>query len=332
MAAELLPVSTRSDRVPNPQAQAVLDERERAGGRPMHKAPVAESRAGQYAWVPYMGAPQQVAAVENRFIPGPTAELPIRIYRPDAEADLPALVAFHGGCWIVGNIDLADRPFRALANATGCTVVAVNYQKAPEHPYPAPLHDCFAGWLWTVEHAADLGIDPTRIGVLGDSAGGNLAAAVCLKARAEQAPEPAVQVLIYPALDWALETPSARDMAEGFGLTTVDMAWSWEQYVPDEQLRETPLVSPLRSPSLTGLPPAVVVTAGFDVLRDEAFTYAERLSQEGVLVHHHHYPGTIHGFLWMGAAVDECERMMGEIGASLEALFGSSDALAKRPA
>lgn len=323
MAQELLSVSTRSDSVPNAQAQAVLDERERAGGRPMHQAPVTESRAGQYEWVPYMGSPEQVATVENRFIPGPTAELPIRVYRPEAEGDLPALVAFHGGCWIVGNIDLADCPFRALANATGSVVVAVNYQKAPEHPFPVPLDDCFAGWMWTVEHAAELGIDPARIGVVGDSAGGNLAAAVCLKARAEQVPGPAVQVLIYPALDWSLETPSARDLSEGFGLTTADMVWSWEQYAPEERVRDEPFVSPLRAPILAGLPPAVVVTAGFDVLRDEAFAYADRLTQAGVPVHHHHYPGTIHGFLWMGAAVDECDRMLGEVAVSLKTLLGA---------
>lgn len=317
-------MSTRSDRAPNAQAQAVLDGRERAGGRPLHQAPVAESRAAQYAWVPYMGPPQQVASVVNAFIPGPTAELPIRVYRPEVEGGLPALVAFHGGCWIVGNVDLADRPFRALANATGSVVVAVNYQKAPEHPFPAPLDDCFAGWRWTVEHAAELGIDPDRIGVVGDSAGGNLAAAVCLRARAEQLPGPAVQILIYPALDWSLQTPSARDLADGYGLTTADMAWSWKQYAPEERLRDEPLVSPLRAPSLVGLPPAVVVTAGFDVLRDEAFAYTERLAQAGVPVLHHHYPGTIHGFWWMGAAVDECSHMLGEVAVSLTALLGAA--------
>lgn len=321
MAQELLPVSARSDSVPNAQAQAVLDERARAGGRPMRQAPVAESRASQYEWVSYMGPPQPVASVENRFIQGLTAELPVRVYRPDVEGALPALVAFHGGCWIVGNIDLADRPFRAIANATGSVVVAVNYQKAPEHPFPVPLDDCFAGWAWTVEHAGELGIDPTRIGVVGDSAGGNLAAAVCLRAQAERMPGPAVQVLIYPAVDWAMDTPSARDMSEGYGLTTADMAWSWEQYVPDARLRGEPYVSPLRARSLAGLPPAVVVTAGFDVLRDEGVAYADRLLADGVPVHHHHYPGTIHGFLWMMDAIDECSEMLNDVAKSATLLL-----------
>jgi acetyl esterase len=292
----------------------------------MHQAPVAESRAAQYEWVPYMGPPQEVASVVDRFIPGPTAEIPVRIYRPDGQGDLPALVAFHGGCWIVGNIDLADRPFRALANATGSVVVAVNYQKAPEHPFPVPLDDCFAGWSWTVAHAAELDIDPNRIGVVGDSAGGNLAAAVCLKAREVGVTGPAAQVLIYPALDWTLTTPSAREMAEGYGLSTVDMAWSWQQYVPDESMRNDPKASPLRAASLKGLPPAVVVTAGFDILRDDGFAYVERLAQDGVPVRHLHFPGAVHGFLWMAAAVDECDLMLREIARSLVALYANDTA------
>ena len=311
-----------SDAVPNAQARAVLDERLLTGGRPMRETAVAESRAAQYDWVAYMGEPEPVATVEDRFIPGPTAELPVRIYRPDVGGVLPALVAFHGGCWIVGNIDLVDRPFRALANATGCVVVSVNYQKAPEHRFPVPLDDCQAGFRWAVEHAAELGIDPTRVGVVGDSAGGNLAAAVCLQARADDGPVPAAQVLIYPAVDGSLNTPSARECAEGYGLTTLDMAWSWQQYAPDAATRNNPRVSPMRAASLAGLPPAVVVTAGFDILRDEGIAYVERLRADGVSVAHHHYPGTIHGFLWMQAAVDECGQMLRAVSGSLHGVLG----------
>jgi acetyl esterase len=300
----------------------VLDERLLSGGRPLREASVAESRAAQYDWVPYMGEPDPVAVVEDRFIPGPTAELPIRIYRPDVGGVLPALVAFHGGCWVVGNIDLVDRPFRALAHATGCVVVSVNYQKAPEHRFPVPLDDCRAGFRWAVEHATELGIDPARIGVVGDSAGGNLAAAVCLQARDGGGAMPAAQVLIYPAVDWSLDTPSARECAEGYGLTTSDMAWSWQEYAPDPATRNHPLVSPLRATSHAGLPPAVVVTAGFDVLRDEGIAYVERLRADGVPVDHHHYPGTIHGFLWMRAAVDECDQMLRAVSGSLHRALG----------
>ena len=313
-------MSALAEAIPNAQARAVLRERVQAGGRPMHEAPVAESRASQWEWVPYMGDPEPVT-VEHRFIPGPTAELPVRVYRPEGEAPLPALVAFHGGCWIVGNIDVADRPFRALANATGCVVVSVNYQKAPEHPFPVPLDDCCAGFAWTVEHAEELGVDPSRVGVVGDSAGGNLAAAVCLKAKLVGGPRPAVQVLVYPAVDSSLDTPSAKEFAEGYGLTTADMAWSWRQYAPDPAVRDNPLAAPLRASSLEGLPRAVVVTAGFDVLRDEGLAYADRLQADGVAVARHHYPGTIHGFMWMGAAVDECRQMLRDVADTLRGIL-----------
>ena len=244
------------------QSCAVLAERAAASSRPMHEAPVAESRAAQWEWLPYMGDVLDLAKVEDRFIPSPTAEIPVRVYTPPGQGPFPALVVFHGGCWIVGNIELADRPHRMLAAATGCVVVAVNYQKAPEHRFPVPLNDCYAGYVWTLAHAAELGIDPSRVGVAGDSAGGNLAAAVCLLARSRETVRPAVQVLIYPALDWRLDTPSAQEFAEGYGLTTEDMRWSWYQYVVDDAALNDPLVSPALASSLEGLPPAIVVTAG----------------------------------------------------------------------
>jgi acetyl esterase len=311
---------------PNAQARTVLIERERAGGTPMHAAPVSVSRAAQWEWLPYMGEPEPVARCETRFIPSPTAEIPIRVYTPAGPGPFPALVVFHGGCWIVGNIELSDRPHRALANATGCVVVAVNYQKAPEHPFPVPLDDCFAGFRWTVERASELDVDPARIGVAGDSAGGNLAAAVSLKALEAGGPVPAFQVLIYPALDWELDTPSAHMYADGFGLTRADMAWSWDQYLSDSRQRANPLACPLRAEELAGLPPTVVVTAEFDVLRDDGRRYAERLEAAGVPVVRHHYDSTIHGFLWMAGAIDECRQMLTEIGADIAAFAPPSPA------
>lgn len=315
MATELLPVSG-----PDAQSRAVLTERAAAGGRPMREAPVAESRAAQWEWVPYMGAPAEVAAVEDRFIASPSAEIPVRIYTPHGEGPFPALVAYHGGCWMVGNIDLADGPHRALAAATGSVVVAVNYQKAPEHPYPVPLEDCYAGFAWAVAHADELGVDATRIGVVGDSAGGNLAAAVSLKALIEGGPMPAVQVLIYPALDWRLDTPSAREYAEGYGLSTEDMRWTWHQYAPESAMLSDPLVSPTQASSLAGLPPAIVVTAECDILRDEGQAYATRLADDGVPTTLLHYPGAVHGFLWMQGAVDTCNQMLTDLAAQLRNL------------
>ncbi|MDX6256748.1 MAG: acetyl esterase [Frankiales bacterium] len=308
----------RPEAQPNAQARAVLAERALAGVLPLHEAPVVQSRAAQWEWIPYMGTAEPVARSETRFIPSTTAEIPVRIYWPEGPGPFPALVAFHGGCWIVGNIDVSDRPHRALANATDCVVVAVNYQKAPEHRFPIPLQDCYAGFTWVRHHADELGVDEQRIGVVGDSAGGNLAAAVTLMARNLGAPPPAVQVLIYPALDWELATPSARENAEGYGLTTADMAWSWAQYVRDPTERSNPLVSPLRAVTLEGLPPAIVITAEFDVLRDEGLQYADRLEAAGVPVIRHQYAGSIHGFLWMGAVVDECRQMLRDIAHGLQ--------------
>jgi acetyl esterase len=287
----------------------------------MHQAPVQESRAAQWDWIPYMGEPAPMAAVRTRFIPTPTAEIPVTVYTPHGAGPFPALVVFHGGCWIVGNIDLTDHPHRALAEATGCVVVAVNYQKAPEHAFPVPLDDCYAAYAWTVEHADDLEVDPARVGVSGDSAGGNLAAAVSLRARDVGGPLPAVQVLIYPALDPDLDTTSAIDNAEGFGLTTEDMRWSWRQYLQNADDWRNAWACPARSSSLEGLPPAVVVTAEFDILRDEGTAYANRLWAQGVPVMHHDYRGAIHGFLWMGGRLDDCQAMLGDIAADLHAVW-----------
>ena len=303
------------------QERAVLAERASTGGRPMRESPVALSRAVQWEWLPYMGKPGDVARVEDHFIPSRTAEIPVRIYTPHGQGPFPTLVMFHGGCWIVGNIDLADRPHRALAATTGCLVVAVNYQKAPEHPYPIPLDDCYAGFAWTLSHADELDADPSRIGVAGDSAGGNLAAAVCLRARELGDIQPALQVLIYPVLDSELESASARDFAEGYGLTTEDMRWSWRQYAADNA-QSDPLISPAHATSLNGLSPAIVVTAEFDILRDEGMSYAERLASAGVPTVALHYAGAIHGFFWMGGAVDVCTQMLREVGGHLRELWG----------
>jgi acetyl esterase len=322
------PPGGRRDRQPNAKSRTVLAERALVGGLPLHEATVAQSRAAQWEWVAHMGPQQPMAHIETRIIAAPTAEIPVRIYWPEGthpgamhEEPAPALVAFHGGCWIVGNIDVSDRPHRALAHATGCVVVAVNYQKAPEHPFPVPLQDCYAGFRWTLEHADELGIDPQRVGVVGDSAGGNLAAAVSLTARDLGEVLPAVQVLIYPALDAGMATESASENAEGFGLSTADMVWAYEQYVPDPAQRANPLVSPLQAPSLRGLPPAVVVTAEFDVLRDEGLRYADRLETDGVAVVRHHFATAIHGFLWMGASVDEGPQLLDHLARDLPTLW-----------
>lgn len=288
----------------NAQAAALLRLLEERGGIPVQDCTPEAVRVANWNWLEFQGSTEPVAAVEDTYIPGPTAELHVRTYFPDTVNDLSAaLVYFHGGGWTAGNIQLADRPNRSLANATGCVVVAVTYQKAPEHPYPAALDDCYAAVRWVHRQAERLGVD--RVGVGGDSAGGNLAAAVCLKARAEDGPPIAFQLLIYPALDPDLDFPSARDNAEGYSLTTAAMRWFWDNYAPEPVQRADPLAAPLRAPSLDQLPPAIVVTAGFDPLRDEGRCYADRLEKDGITTIRRHYPTTIHGFLWMAGALTE---------------------------
>ncbi|MCL8026097.1 alpha/beta hydrolase [Nocardioides bruguierae] len=315
---------------PGEQSLAVLAERAKTPGRPMREATPAESRAAQYTWLPYMGTPAEGVTTTDRFIPGPHGDIPVRVHVPTGEGPFPALVAFHGGCWIVGNVEVIDLPHKSLAAATGCVVVAVNYAKAPEHRFPAPLQDCVAGYAWTHEHAAELNLDSSRIGVVGDSAGGNLSATVSLVTRDgglpgfdEPLPAPAVQVLVYPATDWRLDTASAEEFADGFGLSTADMSWSWYQYVASEDDLKNPFVAPAEAASLAGLPPAIMVTAGADVLRDEGVFYAQRLAADGVPVEHLHYPEALHGFWWMAGAVDDCARMEADIASALEKLWGS---------
>ena len=308
----------------NPQAQAILELLEARGDKPVPDSTVAEVRASQWDWVEFMGDTEPVARVEDNYIPGPSGELRVRVYTPQGSGPFPCLVFFHGGGWTVGNIQVADRPSRSLANATGCVVVAVNYQKAPEHPYPTALDDCFATVGWVLQHPAELNVDRAQVGVGGDSAGGNLAAAVSLKARENGGVDLAFQLLIYPAVDPDMDFPSARDNAEGYALTTAAMRWFWDHYVADRSQRDDPLASPLRAPSLQGLPPAIVVTVEYDPLRDEGDRYADRLEQAGVTVVRHSYPGTIHGFLWMaGALTDDFRRLMNDLAHDVPALLSA---------
>jgi acetyl esterase len=304
------------------QARALLELLEARGDKPVPDSTVAEVRAANWDWVEFMGDVAPVARVEDTYIPGPSAELHVRIYTPEGSGPFPCLVFFHGGGWTAGNVQIADRPSRSIANATGCVVVAVNYQKAPEHRFPTALDDCFATLQWVVQNAAALDVHPAQVGVGGDSAGGNLAAAVCLKARETGGVAPAFQLLIYPAVDPAMDLPSARDNAEGYALTTAAMRWFWDHYVPDAGERDNSLASPLRAPSLHGLPPAIVITVEYDPLRDEGERYADRLEEARVTVVRHRYAGTIHGFLWIAEALpDDFRRLMDDLASDVRALL-----------
>lgn len=237
----------------------------------------------------------EVASVTERDLDGPGGPLRIRIYRPAVVGVLPAVVFLHGGGWVICDLDSHDAICRRLANGTSSVVVSVDYRLAPEHRYPAALDDAYAAVQWVASHTSDLGVAAERIAVAGDSAGGNLAAAVCLRARDEAGPAIAAQLLIYPVLDHAFDTPSYAENADGYGVTRASMRWYWEQYLGDNDGSD-PYASPLRAASLAGLPPAVVITAHYDPLRDEGDRYAARLTADGVDVRHLPFPGVHHGF------------------------------------
>lgn len=250
---------------------------------------------------------EDIGAVADRAIPGRDHQIPIRVYLPLGEADgpRPGIVYYHGGGWTICGLDTHDNGCRRLANETEAVVVSVDYRLAPEHKHPAAADDAYAALRWVLEHAEDLGIDPTRIGVAGDSAGGNLAAVVTLRARDARLPV-AAQLLVYPVIDSSStrnDYPSKTDNATGYFLTTTQMEWYRQQYLPDDAAGEDPDVSPNLAPSLTGLPPACIVTAEMDPLRDEAEHYASELEAAGVPVTLHRAPGMFHGFFNMDAVL-----------------------------
>lgn len=303
----------------DPQAATLIART--AANPPVHTVPVAQQRAGGSRSVILQGAPEQIASIDHKFVATPTADIPIRIYRPSLDAGLPALVYYPGGGFTLGNLDTVDIPIRAIANRAGCCIVTVNYQKAPEHKFPIPLDDCVAATLWVVEHAKEFGLDPDRIAVGGDSAGGNLAAAVCLKMR-DEAPKVrlAHQFLIYPMLDCSMNTESYRTCATGYMVGRADMAWFWDNYLRDETDGLNPLAAPIIA-DLHDLPAATVFVAEFDTLHDEGVAYAARLRDAGVEANVVEYGGMIHGFLWMADVVDQGKALYADLGRRLHAVF-----------
>jgi acetyl esterase len=244
-------------------------------------------------------------------------EIGVRIYTPEGDGPFPGLVYFHGGGWVAGDLNTMDRPCRTFANGAACVVVSVDYRCAPESRFPTAANDSFAATRWVAEHAAELGIDPTRIAVGGDSAGGNLAAVVSQMARDAGGPPIAFQLMIYPVTDFAFDTPSYRDVGEGYGLTLPMMEWFWEQYLADPADGANPYASPIRATSLAGLPPAAVFVVEYDPLRDEGLAYAEALRAAGVTAESTTFPGLVHGYLQMGSvsaaarrAVDDTVRAL----------------------
>jgi acetyl esterase len=278
-----------------PEIVKQLADQNAAGLPQVWEAPVAVIRELTQGRVAFAGKPEPIHSVANRFIPGPTADLPIRIYRPNEDQNAPAMVYFHGGGWVLNFLDIYDAALHRLANQSGSVIISVNYQKAPEHPFPTPFDDCYSSLLWVKSHATELGIDPNRIGVGGDSAGGNLAAAVAVKARDEKV-SLSYQLLVYPCVDRDFTTKSYVECATDFGLTTRAMEWFWDQYLQGDQHNNNPYAAPMRAKSLAGVAPSIVITAQYDPLVSDSENYCAKLKADGAEVTYKEYAGMIHGF------------------------------------
>lgn len=282
----------------------------------MQTVPVEKIRATDLARYD-IGVPRdEVASVEDRFIPGPRGDIRIRIYRPDLQPGRPILVFFHGSAFIICSIDTHDAMCRQICRRGGAVVVSVDYRLAPENKFPAAPDDCFAATKWAAEHAAEIGGDPARLAVGGDSVGGAMAAVAAIRARDEGGPGISAQILLYPVTDhYSVQRPSYAERGSGCGLTRDAMIWAWDLYLQSREQGAHPHASPIRAPSLAGLPKAYVITGEYDLLRDEGEAFAARLQQAGVAVDRRRYDDMNHGFLnWVGL-VDRSTEAMDAIGA-----------------
>ena len=308
----------------DPKVRLFLDQLAAAGMPALSALGGVGARAAIDAMATTAGPLEAVARIDDRRIPGPAGDLAVRIYTPaGGTPPRPVLVYYHGGGWVIGSIASHDGVCRALANAVPAVVVSVDYRLAPEHRFPAAAEDAHAAARWAAEHAAEIGADPRRIAVGGDSAGGNLAAVTALMARDRGGPRLAFQLLVYPVTDTAMDTPSYRENAEGYFLTRADMTWFFDHYLPRAADRMHPYAAPLRAADLRGLPPAAVITAEFDPLRDEGEAYAARLRAAGVPTTHTCYTGMVHGFFGLGAIFEQANAALAEAAAALRAALSA---------
>ncbi len=309
----------------DPDAQALLDI-VKAANRPSFDTVGATEarnlyRAGRKVLSP---DPLPVAEVRDLTMPGPGGPIPLRLYRGAEGGALPAMVFFHGGGWVVGDIETHDVMCRHLAWASRGAVLSVDYRLAPEHKFPAAFEDCLAATEWAAANAGALGIDAERLAVGGDSAGGNLAAAVALAVRERGGPALCRQFLIYPAVDAAMTHPSIILRAEGYMLTAATMRWFWDQYLRGPEDWRDWRAAPLVAGDLAGVAPAYVLTAGYDPLCDEGEAYAERLDDAGVPMRLRRFDGQIHGFCQNGKMIGEAFTALEEIAAAMREAWGPS--------
>ena len=302
----------------DPQAQKVVDALAALNLKPFRDSSPAEARESMRSRTAALGPFEEVPAVADHRVPVTGGEITVRVYKPAGMGPHPVLVFYHGGGWVIGDLYTHDGICRSIVNAAGCAVASVDYRLAPEFKYPVPVEDSYAGLLWVVANATRLGLDSARIAVGGDSAGGNLAAVTALLARDRRGPRLLLQILVYPVTNHDFGTASYRENGTGFVLTTDDMRWFWRHYLSREEQGREMTASPIRAKSLADLPPALVITAGCDPLRDEGDAYAARLRDAGVAVTLTPYPGMFHGFLRMTRILDQSRVLLDEIAGALK--------------
>jgi acetyl esterase len=309
----------------HPQCKAFLDLLASFGGPPLEQMTVADARAQSRGMIEFGHPREEMAHVEDRTIPADGRQIPIRVYRPSAADGLAALMYFHGGGFVLCDLETHDRECRALANASGCVVVSVDYRRPPECPFPAAPEDCYAATRYVAGHPQEFGIDPERLGVAGDSAGGNLAAVVTLMARERGGPGLAFQLLVYPLVDLEdVERPSMREYGHDHFATIESLDWFNTHYIPHREDRRHPFASPIRARDFAGLPPASVITAECDPIRDQGEAYAQQLQAAGVPVELKRYDGMIHPFFSLGGLVDGGREALQDAGAAARRALGNA--------
>ncbi|MUG72293.1 alpha/beta hydrolase [Paenibacillus validus] len=306
----------------DPQAAAFLDLIKSGGTPPLKMMTPEESRA-LFAQMHALGGEiEAVAQVEDRHISVPDGQIKVRIYRPEGEGPFPILVFFHGGGYVFGDLETVDRPCRNLTNAARSVVVSVDYRLSPEYKFPVPVEDGYAALEWVSNQASTFQGDASRIAVGGDSAGGNLAAVVAILAQERGGPTIVSQVLLYPVTDFSCNSNSYKENGQGYNLTEEDMLWFRKHYLGSEDDIQNVYVSPLLANSLSGLPPALILTAQYDPLRDEGAQYAARLKDSGVSVEYECYEGMIHGFFWFAGILDQGKHAIDRVANYLRTVSG----------
>ena len=313
----------------DPQVEAMIAQSVAAGAPHSNEVPPAQARENLRKRAEEVNTPvEPVAKIVDMDFPGPAGRIRLRVYTPEGKAPFPGLAYFHGGGWMLGDLDTHQLACSEIANRTPCVVVSVEYRLSPEHRFPAGLEDCYAATEWVAKNGEKLGIDTGRIAVGGDSSGGNLAAAVCLVARDRKGPRIAAQLLVYPVLDYNFDTKSYHDNAEGYLLTRDVMIYFWDAYLEKASDRTNPYAAPLQARDLRGLPPAMMLTGEYDPLRDEGVAYTERLREAGVPVVARDYEGLVHGVWGHGPVIERARGIREEAVAFLRAEFKRAHATA----